>query len=138
MEELLTIISIHTSVLNVLHLKHIAVHYRLQTAIQQLQVYNDTLEVMSSEMLVKELYEQTLMPNSNRPLLQSECVEFTLNSRVGEEYLCYIQRMLTIAFRKMAHHIMVKNDISKWRQSIFTLLCSTSSLWRAYEFSHEK
>ena len=107
-EELLTIISIHTSVLNVLHLKHIACHYRLQTAIQQLQVYNDTLEEMSSEMLVKELYEHTLMPNSNRPLLQSECVEFTLNCSVGEESLCYIQQMLTIAFRKMAHHIMVK------------------------------
>ena len=108
MEELLTIMSIHTSVLNVLHLKDIACHYRLQTAIQLLQVYNDTLEEMGSEMLVKELYEQTLMPNSNRPLLQSECVEFTLNSNVGEESLCYIQQMLTIAFRKMAHHIMVK------------------------------
>ena len=107
-EELLTIISIHTSVLNVLHLKDIACHYGLQTVIQQLQVYDDSLEEMSSEMLVKELYEQTLMPNSNRPLLQSECVEFTLNSSVGEESLCYIQRMLTIAFRKTAHHIMVK------------------------------
>ena len=109
-EELLTIISIHTSVLNVLHLKDIACHYRLQTVIQQLQVYDDTLEdlQMGSEMLVKELYEQTLMPNSNRPLLQSECVEFTLNCNVGEESLCYIQRILTIAFRKMAHHIMVK------------------------------
>ena len=107
-EELLTIISIHTSVLNVLHLKDIACHYSLQTAIQQLQVYNDTLEEMSSEMLVKELYEQTLMPNSNRPLLQSECVEFTLNCSVGEESLCYVQRMLTIAFCRMAHHIMVK------------------------------
>ena len=108
MEELLTIISIHTSVLNVLHLKDIACHYRLQTAIQLLQMYDDTLEEMSSEMLVKELYEQTLMPNSNRPLLQSECVEFTLNCSIGEESLCYIQQMLTIAFRKMAHHIMVK------------------------------
>ena len=107
-EELLTIISIHTSVLNVLHLKHIACHYSLQTAIQQLQVYNDTLEEMSSEMLGKELYEQTLMPNSNRPLLQSECVEFTLNCSVGEESLCYVQRILTIAFCQMAHHIMVK------------------------------
>ena len=107
-EELLTIISIHTSVLNVLHVRDIACHYRLQAAIQQLQVYNVTLEEMSSEMLVKELYEQTLMPNSNRPLLQSECVEFTLNSSIGEESLCYIQRILTTAFHKMAHHIMVK------------------------------
>ena len=107
-EELLTIISIHTSVLNVLHLKDIASHYRLQTAIQQLQVYNDTLEDMSSEILVKELHEQTLMPNSNRPLLQSECVQLTLDCSMAEESLCYIQRMLTIAFRKMAHHIMVK------------------------------
>ena len=107
-EELLTIISIHTSVLNVLHLKDIACHYRLQTSIQQLQVYDVTLEEMSSEMLVKELFEQILMPNSNRPLLQSECVEFTLNSSIGEESLCYIQRMLTIAFHKIAHRIMVK------------------------------
>ena len=107
-EELLTITSIHTSVLNVLHLKDIACHYRLQTVIQQLQVYNITLEEMSSEMLVKELYEQTLMPNSNRPLLQSECVEFTLNSSVGKESLCYIQQMLTIAFCGMAHRVMVK------------------------------
>ena len=107
-EELLTIISIHTSVLNVLHLKDIACQYRLQTVIQQLEVYNVALEKMSSEMLVKEVYEQTLMPNLNRPLLQSECVEFTLNYRVGEEFLCYIQQMLTIAFRKIAHHIMVQ------------------------------
>ena len=107
-EELLTIISIHTSVLNVVHLKDIACHYTLQTLIQQLQVYNDTLEEMGSEMLVKELYEQTLMPNSNRPLLQSECVKFTLICSIGEESLCYIQQMLTTAFRKMAHHIMVK------------------------------
>ena len=136
-EELLTIISIHTYVLNVLYLKDIACHYRLQTVIQQLQVYNVTLEEMGSEMLVKELYEQTLMPNSNRPLLQSECVEFTLDCSVGEESLYYIQRMLTIVFRGMAHH-NGENDIGKWRQTIFTLLCSTSSLWRAYEFSHEK
>ena len=107
-EELLTIMSIHTSVLNVLHLKDIACHYKLQPVIQQLQMYDDTLEEMSSEMLVKELYEQTLMPNSNRPLLQSECVAFTLNSSAVEESLCYIQQMLTIAFCKMAHHIMVK------------------------------
>ena len=107
-EEILTIISIHTSVLNVLHLKDIACHYRLKTVIELLQVYNNTLEEMSNEMLVKELYEQTLMPNSNRPLLQSECVKFTLNSSIGEESLCYIQQMLTIAFCKMAHHIMVK------------------------------
>ena len=107
-EELLTIISIHTSVLNVLHLKNVACHYRLQTAIHILQVYNDTLEEMSSEMLVKELYKQTLMPNSNRPLLQSECVEFTLNSSIGEESFCCIPRMLTIAFCLMADHIMAK------------------------------
>ena len=120
-EELLTIISIHTSVLNVLHLKDIACHYRLQTAIQQLQVYESTLEEMSSEMLVKELYEQTLMPNSNRPLLQSECVEFTLISSVEEESLCYIQRILTTAFRKMAHHIMVKT-VSADEDKVY-LLC---------------
>ena len=107
-EELLTIISIHTSVLNVLLLKDIACHFRLQTAIQLLQVYNVILEEMCTEMLVKELYEKTLMPTSNRPLLQSECVEFTLISSFGEEFLCYIQRMLTTAFRTIAHHIMVK------------------------------
>ena len=54
-EELLTIISIHTSVLNVLHLKDIACHYRLKTLIQLLEVYDDALEEMSSEMSVKEL-----------------------------------------------------------------------------------
>ena len=107
-EELLTIISIHTSVLNVLHLKDIACYYRLPTVLQQLWIYDGTLEEMSNEMLVKELYEQTLMPTSNRPLLQSECVKITLNSSVGEESLCYIQRMLTIAFCRMAHHIMIK------------------------------
>ena len=107
-EELLTIISIHTSVLNILRLKDIACHYGLQTVIQQLQVYNITLEEMNSKLLVEELYEQTLMPNSNRPLLQSECVEFTLNCSVGEESLCYIQQMLTIAFHGIVHHIMVK------------------------------
>ena len=106
-EELLTIISIHTSVLNVLPLKNIACHFRLETAIQHLQVYNDTLEEMSNEMLVKELYEKTLMPNSNRPLLQSECVKFTLNCSIGEESLCYIKRMLTTAFYKMTHRIMM-------------------------------
>ena len=111
-EELLTIISIHTSVLNVLHLEDIACHYTLQTVIQQLQVYNVTLEEMSSKMLVKELYEQTLMPKSNRPLLQSECVEFTLDCRIGKESLCYIQRMITIAFHRMAHHIMVKTILA--------------------------
>ena len=111
-EELLTIISIHTSFLNVLHLKDIACHYRLQTVIELLLVYNDTLEEMSSEMLVKELYEQTLMPNSNRPLLQSECVKFTLNCSIGEESFCYIQRMLTTAFRRMAHHIMAKTVLA--------------------------
>ena len=107
-EELLTIISVHTSVLNVFHLKDIACHYSLQTVIELLQVYNITLEEMTNKMLVKELYEQTLMPNSNRPLLQSECVEFTLNCSIGEESLCCIKQILTIAFRKMAHHIMVK------------------------------
>ena len=107
-EALLTIMSIHTSVLNILHLKDIACHYRLQTSIQHLQVYEGTLEEMSRKMLVKELYEQTLMPNSNRPLLQSECVEFTLDCSIGKESLCYIQRILTVAFHRMAHHIMVK------------------------------
>ena len=120
-EELLTIISIHTSVLNVLHLKDIACHYRLQTAIKLLQVYNDTLDEMSNKMLVKELYEQTLMPNSNRPVLQSECVEFTLDCSIGEESLYYIQRMLTIAFCKMAHHIMVKK-VSANEDKVY-LLC---------------
>ena len=120
-EELLTIISIHTSVLNVLHLKNIACHYRLQTAIQLLQVYDDKLEEMSSKMLVKQLYEQTLMPNSNRPLLQSNCVKFTLNCNVGEESLCYIQQLLTIAFRTMAHHIMVKT-VSTNEDKVY-LLC---------------
>ena len=52
-EELLTIISIHTSVLNVLHLKDIACHYRLKTLIQLLEVCDDALEEMSSEMLSK-------------------------------------------------------------------------------------
>ena len=79
------------------------------------------------------------MPNSNRPLLQSECVEFTLNCSVEEESLCYIQQMHTIAFHKMAHSIMVKmlsaNEVK------VHLLCyapCSSSLWRAYEFSHKK
>ena len=112
-EELLTIISIHTSVLNVLPLKDIACHFRLKTAIQQLEVYNDTIEEMSNEMLVKELYEQTLMPNSNRPLLQSECVKFTLSCSIGEESLCYIKRMLTIAFCRMAHRIMMNTILAK-------------------------
>ena len=120
-EELLTIISIHTSVLNVLHLKNIACHYRLQTAIQLLQVYDDKLEEMGSKMLVKQLYEQTLMPNSNRPLLQSNCVKFTLNCNVGEESLCYFQQLLTIAFHRMAHHIMVKT-ISANEDKVY-LLC---------------
>ena len=122
-EELLTIISIHTSVLNVPHLKDIACHYRLQTSVQHLQVYEDTLEEMSSKMLVKELYEQTLMPNSNRPLLQSECVEFTLDCSIGKKSLCYIQQMLTIAFHRMAHHIMVK-IISPNEDKVY-LLCYT-------------
>ena len=120
-EELLTTISIHTSVLNVLHLKDVACHYRLQTVIQQLQVYNDTLDKMSTKMLVKDSYEQTLMPNSNRPLLRSECVEFTLDCSIGEESLSYIQRMLTIAFCKMAHYIMVKSVLAN--EDKVRLLC---------------
>ena len=107
-EEVLNIFSVHTSLINVFHMKAIACYFKLHTSIKRVQEYDDTLEHFCKEVFVKQLYGRMFIYNSNKPLLPSETIKLTLKSSFQEKSLYDIQQMLNTAFQIMVHHIMMR------------------------------
>ena len=111
-EELLTVFSVHTSLMNVYHLKAIAVHFELFTAIKRVQEYDDTLDEFCREVFVNQIYGHTFMYNSSKPILQSETIEFTLKCSNEEKSLFDIKQMLITAFQVFVHQIMLQTILT--------------------------
>ena len=111
-EELLTVFSVHTSLINVYHLKAIAVHFELFTAIKRVQKYDDTLDDFCREVFVNQIYGHTFMYNSSKPILQSETIEFTLKCSNEEKSLFDIKQMLITAFQVFVHQIMLQTILT--------------------------
>ena len=111
-EELLTVFSIHTSLINVYHLKAIAVYFELFTAIKRVQEYDDTLDEFCREVFVNQIYGHAFMYNSSKPILQSETIEFTLKCSDEEKSLYDVKEMLNTAFQVLVHHIMLQTVLT--------------------------
>ena len=107
-EEVLTIFSCYTSLINVFHIKAIAHYCKLCTAVMHVQKYDNALDQFCKEVFIKELYGQTFMYNSSRFQLPSETIEFTLKSSIEEKSLYDIKEMLRCAFQVMVHHVMLQ------------------------------
>ena len=108
LEELLTIITIYSSPLNLFYLKAVSVHFKLQNTIQLVQSYDETVLQFLKEVPIKNLYGLLLMQRLNRPLLKSETVKFILEGSAEEVTLYYIQQVLIDAFHTLVHHIILK------------------------------
>ena len=107
-EEVLTIFSCHTSLINVFHMKAIADYCKLDTFTTHIQEYDDALDQFCKEVFLKELYGLIFVYKSCRFRLQSETIEFTLNSSIEDNSLYDIKQMLVCAFQVMVHHIMLQ------------------------------
>ena len=107
-EEVLTIFSCHTSLTNIFHMKAIAHYCKLCTFTMHIQEYDDALDQFCKEVFLKQLYGLMFVYKSCRFRLQSETIEFILNSSIEDNSLYDIKQMLVCAFQVMVHHIMLQ------------------------------
>ena len=105
LEELLTIVTIYSSPLNLVYLKAVSVHFKLENTIQLVQAYNEAVLQFLKEVPVKHLYGLSLMHRLNRPLLKSETMKFILEGSAEDITLYDIQQMFLDAFHTLVHHI---------------------------------
>ena len=105
LEELFTIVTIYSSPLNLVYLKAVSVHFKLQNTIQLVQAYDEAVLQFLKEVPVKHLYGLSLMHRLNRPLLKSETMKFILEGSAEDITLYDIQQMLIDAFHTLVHHI---------------------------------
>ena len=128
LEDVLTIVNAHTSLLNIFHLKSVAIYLKLKNTIQSLQAYDDdTKRRFLKEVPIKQVYQETLIHELNRPLITSETVEFILKYS-GEDMTLYdVQQVLVTSFHALVHRIILKkvaavgNEISLLCYSPFRL-----------------
>ena len=109
LEEMLNIVNVYSSVVNIFFLRAIASHLKLQNAIQFVQAYDDdTKNCFLKEVKVKQLCGQMLTLEINRPLLKSETLQFILKCNIEKMTLYDMQQVLINAFHTMVHHIILK------------------------------